>query len=148
VIHQKILRNGGVLWEGLDGKLFGAEVSPDHRYVLLWDHSHTERWSVYDLSTGASRAIFMPVHPGWGDGMVPLRFGGWSHDSRFLLVALDGEETEPPQQWMRYRETYLLDPSTGNFYKQNHCHQPYPENAKSLPQPNWDDSPCAEKYED
>lgn len=148
VIHQKLLRNGAVLWESPGGKTFRASVSPNRQYVVLWDQVHTEWWHVYDLPNGTDREIYMPVHPGLGDGMVPLRFGKWSDDSRFVLVALDGEEVEPPHQWMRYRETYLLDPSNGNFYKQEHCHQPYPEGEKSLPRANWDDSPCAGKYED
>jgi hypothetical protein len=148
VIRQKLLRNGAVLWESPAGKTYRASVSPNRQYLLLWDHVHSEWWRIYDLPTGTYREIYLPIHPGMGDGMVPLRFGRWSDDSRFIVVALDGEEVEPPHKWMRYRETYLLDPSNGNFYKQDHCHQPYPEGEKSLPRANWDDSPCAGKYED
>ena len=148
VIHQKIVRDGTVLWESPAGKTYRPSASPDRRYLLVWDQVHTEWWRVYNISTGTYREIYLPVHPGMGDGMVPLRFGRWSDDSRFILVALDGEEVEPSYGRMRYRETYLLDPSTGNFYKQNHCHQPYPDGEKSLPRASWDDSPCAGKYED
>ena len=148
VIHQKVLRNGSVLWEGPADKIYSASVSPNYHYLVVWDHVHTEWWRVYDLSTGNSIEVHLPEHPGMGDGMVPLRFGRWSGDSRFIHVALDGEEVEKPNAWMRYRETYLLDPSNGNFFKQNHCHQPYPEGAQALPRANWDDSPCAGKYED
>ena len=148
VIRQKLLRNGAVLWENPAGHTYRTSVSPDGKYLVLWDRGHSEWWEVYDLSAGTHREIYLPVHPGMGDGMVPLRFGRWSDDSRFILVALDGEEVEPPHKWMRYRETYLLDPSTGNFYKQTHCHQPYPDGERSLPRASWDDSPCAGKYED
>jgi hypothetical protein len=148
VIHQKVVRNGAVLWEGRSDKTFDTAVSPDHHYLLVWDKVHTEWWRVYDLSTGTFREIYLPTHPGMGDGMVPLRFGRWSDDSRFILAALDGEEFEQPNNRMRYRETYLVDASNGDFCKQNHCHQPYPEDAKSLPRANWDNSPCAGKYED
>lgn len=148
VMHQKLVRNGTVLWESPEGKTFRASVSPNRQYVVLWDLVHSEWWHVYDLPNSSDREIYMPVNPGLGDGMVPLRFWKWSDDSHFIYVALDGEEVEPPHQWMRYRETYLLDPSNGNFYKQEHCHQPYPEGEKLLPRANWDDSPCAGKYED
>ena len=148
VIHQKLLHRGAVLWESPPGKTFRTSVSPNRQYLLLWDLVHGEWWHVYDLSTGADLEIHMPVHPGMGDGMVPLRFGRWSDDSRFVLVALDGEEVESPYHWMKYRETYLLDPSNGNFYKQEHCHQPRPEGEGPFPRAKWDDSPCAGEYED
>jgi len=96
VIRQKLLRNGAVLWESPAGKTYRASVSPDRQYLLLWDQVHSAWWRVYDLSTGTYREIYLPVHRGMGDGMVPLRFGRWSDDSRFIVVALDGEEVEPP----------------------------------------------------
>jgi len=148
VIHQKIVRNGMVLWESPAGKTSRTYVSPDHRYLLLWDQVHTEWWRAYDISAGTYREIYLPIHPGMGDGMVPLRFGRWSEDSRFVLVALDGEEIEQSEGRMKYREIYLLDPSIGNFYKQNHCHMPYPDGEESLPRANWDCTPCAGSYEE
>lgn len=146
VKDQKIFRNGTELWHGPSDKTFKTSVSPDHHYLVLWDDVHTEWWRIYDLSTGTSTEIYMPKHPGMGDAMVPLKFGWWSFDSTRIYVALDGTEVEPNKQWMRYRETYLLDPATGDFYKQDHCHQP---TDPTLPysRPNWDNTLCAGTYE-
>lgn len=146
VIHQKVMRNGGIIWEGRADKTYSVSVSPDHHYLVVWDHVHTEWWHAFDLATGADLEIHLPEHPGIGDGMVPLRFGQWSGDSHFVLVAVDGEEVEKPNAWMVYRETYLLDPATGNFYKQRHCHQPYPEGHYT--RPDWANTPCAGTYQD
>ena len=145
VIHQKVLRHGALLWEAPAGKTFRTSVSPDARYLVVWDDVHTEWWQAYDLANGTQLEIHMPVHPGIGDGMVPLRFGHWSPDSLSIVVALDGEEVEPQNNWMLYREIYLLDPADGSFTRQQHCHTPYPQ---PLVRPKWDTTPCAGKFED
>ena len=149
VIHQKVLRNGAVLWEGPPDKTYNASVSPDHHYLLVWPQVHTEWWRVYDLSTGNYIEVYRPKDlPGMADYMVPLKFGRWSDDSQRILAVIEGTEIERPNNWMKYRETYLVDPSNGDLYKQNHCHQPVPDDQKPVSRLNWDNSPCAGKYED
>ena len=149
VIHQKVLRNGTVMWEGPSDKIYNISVSPDRHYVLVWDQVRTEWWRAYDISTGNYIELYLPKHPGIGDGMVPLKFGWWSEDSTQFHAVIEGSEVEPVNQWMKYRETYLVDPSNGSFYKQNHCHQLDPLNPHPpYFRPNWDNTPCAGKYED
>jgi hypothetical protein len=148
VIHQKVLRRGVLLWESLPGKIYRTSVSPDGRYLVVWDHVHTEWWVVYDLASGSQLEVHLPVHPGMGDGMVPLHFGHWAEDSRSILVALDGEEIEPTRDRMFYREIYWLDPANGNFTRLQHCHGPYPPDEAPFTRPNWETTPCAGKFED